>query len=196
MDKATENATAPLVRGTRSGISRKLLTRKASEVSSSTAPAGEPLEANFPSAVSDVPGAPADALGGARSAPTAATNQQQPAPAMWSSEDEAAFQALLARRKAAGYQRRGKDLSGQMLSPAAIKPNVGRIVATIVALVAEREQLSRGELLSLMASTSFPHPKAQPTDKSWCQGYVAGAIRNGFLAETPACESSTGGKEA
>jgi hypothetical protein len=62
MDKANENATAPLARGTRSGISRKLLTRKASEVSSSPGPAGEPLEAIFPSAVSDAPEAPADAI--------------------------------------------------------------------------------------------------------------------------------------
>jgi hypothetical protein len=33
-----------------------------------------------------------------------------------------------------------------------------------------------------MASVTFPHPKARPTDASWCQGYVAGAIRNGFLS--------------
>ena len=37
------------------------------------------------------------------------------------------------------------------------------------------------------------HPKARPADKEWCQGYVAGAIRNGFLAvadaDAPAAEA-------
>ena len=104
------------------------------------------------------------------------------APLAWSSEEEAGFQALLARRKAAGYQRRGKDIGGQILRPGDIKPNPDTVVATIVGIVAERVQIGRAELIGLMASANFPHPKAQPSDKGWCQGYVAGAIRNGFLA--------------
>jgi hypothetical protein len=195
MDKANENVTAPLTRGTRSGISRKLLTRKASKVPSAPAPAGEPLEANFPSAVSDAPEAPADAGSGALSAPTAAPAQPPTAPAAWSSEDEAGFQALVARRKAAGYQRRGKDLTAQTLKPGTIKPNPDTIVATIVGLVADRGEVSRGELLDLMGTASFPHPKAQPSDRSWCQGYVAGAIRNGFLAVVEAAPTADAGQE-
>src|SRR5690606_37450391 len=118
-----------------------------------------------------------------------------PAPALWSSEDEAALQGLLARRKAAGYKRRGKDLSTQALKPGAIKPNPDTTVATVVALVADRGQVSRGELLGLMAAASFPHPKARPQDSGWCQGYVAGAIRSGFLTVSDDTPSPSLGQE-
>lgn len=104
-----------------------------------------------------------------------------PAPA-WSSEDESALNALLARRKAAGYQRRGRDVSGQLIRAGEIKPNPNTVVAVIVGLVAERGSVGRSELIDLMASAAFPHGKARPADKGWCQGYVAGAIRSGFLA--------------
>lgn len=164
----------------RSGVSRKLLMRKALE--KAEVPKGEPLEASFPPALSDPGEEPADALGASSSAPTAMPAQNPPVPAAWSSEDEAAFQALCTRRKAAGYQRRGRDLSTQLLQPGSIKPNANTIAATIVALVADRDEITRCELLNLMATASFPHPKAQPTDKGWCQGYVAGAIRSGFLS--------------
>ncbi len=89
---------------------------------------------------------------------------------------------LLARRKAAGYQRRGKDTSAQPLKHGAIKPNPSTIAAAIVALIPDDGQLRRAGLLSRMATASFPHPKARPDDEGWCQGYIAGAIRNGFLA--------------
>jgi hypothetical protein len=101
---------------------------------------------------------------------------------VWSEQDEAALQALLAKRKAAGYQRRGRDVAGQKLQPGKIAPNSGTVVAVIVGIVAEAGALTRAELLDKMATTAFTHQKAQPQDKGWCQGYVAGAIRSGFLA--------------
>lgn len=106
----------------------------------------------------------------------------------WSDEDESALQALLTRRKAAGYQRRGRDVSGQLLTVGTITPNPNTVVAVIVAIVAEHGSIGRVKLVEAMATAIFPHAKAQPTDKSWCQGYVAGAIRNGFLtlSEQPA----------
>jgi hypothetical protein len=181
MGQSAKGAARAPATSTRSGASRKLLTRKALE--RSPAPAGEPLEASFPQAASEEgPDAPSDVHSTSSSAPTAAPAPQPPTPAAWSSEEEAGFQALLARRKAAGYQRRGRDVSGQVLRPGMIKPNPETIVATIVALVAERGELSRRELLELMSTASFPHRKAQPSDKGWCQGYVAGALRSGFLA--------------
>jgi hypothetical protein len=58
----------------------------------------------------------------------------------------------------------------------------------IVAIVAEHGSIGRAKLVEAMAAANFPHAKAQPTDKGWCQGYVAGAVRNGFLtlSEQPA----------
>ena len=107
---------------------------------------------------------------------------QPPAAAPWSSEDESLFQTLLVRRKAAGH-RRGRDVSDQRICLGSIKPNPNTIVAIIVGLISERgTSVSRDELITAMASATFPHPKAQPSDRGWCQGYVAGAIRNGFLA--------------
>lgn len=102
----------------------------------------------------------------------------------WSAEDESHLQSLLARRKAAGYQRRGRDVSGQLIRPGDIEPNPDTVVAVIVGIVAERGNITRAELLAAMAVAAFPHPRAQPADKGWCQGYVAGAIRNGFLARS------------
>jgi hypothetical protein len=74
----------------------------------------------------------------------------------------------------------------------AIKPNQNTVVAVIASIVAERGTLEREELVTLMAQASFPHPKARPSDKDWCQGYVAGAIRNGFLllVGAPAVQAS------
>jgi len=79
--------------------------------------------------------------------------------------------------------------------------NPQTIVATIVGLVSSCEELSREELLDLMAATTFPHPKARPQDRGWCQGYVAGAIRSGFLSvvaerSTSTSEGSTTAGEA
>lgn len=187
MEQANE-ITAMSMRATRSGVSRKLLTRKAKEAAGALP--GEPLEASFPSA-SDAPSVPDEQpLCGSPIELTIAIAEQPPLPAAWSNEDETNFQLLFSRRMAAGYQRRGRDLSGQVLQPGTIQPNAETIVATIVALVAERGQVSRGELLRLMATTHFPHPKAQPNNKGWCQGYVAGALRNGFLAVAVSNEPS------
>jgi hypothetical protein len=102
----------------------------------------------------------------------------------WSSEDERTFQAMLARRKAAGYQRRGKDVSAQLIRAGDIAPNPDTVVATIVGLVRQAGgQVARGALLDAMAGAAYAHPKAQPGNRGWCQGYVAGALRDGFLAE-------------
>lgn len=133
--------------------------------------------------------------GGASSAtPTAAHVGQVPAPApVWSDEDESALQALVTRRKAAGYQRRGRDVGAQMITVGTITPNNKTVVAVIVAIVAEHGSIERAELLEAMATAIFPHAKAQPTNKSWCQGYVAGAVRNGFLKLS---EQSAGISEA
>jgi hypothetical protein len=119
--------------------------------------------------------------------PAAATSTVQPATAPeWSEDDERTFQRLLARRKAAGYQRRGKDVSGQLLRVGEVAPNPGTVAAVIAALVAERGTVSRADLVAAMAAATFPHPRARPADKSWCVGYIAGGIRDGFLAEAAA----------
>jgi hypothetical protein len=94
---------------------------------------------------------------------------------VWSSADEAALQALLARRRAAGYQRRGRNIGGQLVRLGGVSPNPGTVTAAIVA------GLTRDQLVEAMASAEFKQAKAKPTDKAWCQGYVAGAIRSGFL---------------
>ena len=170
-----------LVRTGRSGISRKLLQRKAAEKALLT-PATDVLEDSFPASATAVDG-PAQAPQAGSSSPLAAI--LAPAPAtlpLWSSEDEASLQTLLAERKAAGYQRRGKDVAGQVIRPGAIKPNEGTVAAVIVGIVAHDGTMNRGALVDAMATANFPHPKARPTDKGWCQGYVAGAIRSGFLA--------------
>jgi hypothetical protein len=115
-------------------------------------------------------------------APAAPALAPASAPA-WSEADEATLNAMLARRKAAKYQRRGKDVSGQLIRLGDVAPNPGTVVAVIVGLVAQAGgAVSRGKLLELMAGAAFPHPKAQPQDKGWCTGYVAGAIRTGALA--------------
>lgn len=103
----------------------------------------------------------------------------------WSSEDERSFQALLLRRKAAGFQRRGRDVSAQTVAVGKISPNAGTVVAAIVALVAERGPLSRGALIDLMATPAFSHPKGKGNDRDWAVGYVGGAVRDGFLAVVP-----------
>lgn len=111
-----------------------------------------------------------------------AAPSQPAAPSTWSEADERAFQAMSTRRKAAGFQRRGRDVSAQRLTVGQIKPNDGTVVATIVGIVADKGTVGRGELIDLMAATSFANAKAKPADKGWCTGYIAGAIRDGFLA--------------
>ena len=170
-----------LIRTGRSGISRKLLQRKGAENGAMTS-AAEALEDCF-AAHKQVVDHPAPEPHGGSSSPPAATQAPAPAtPPFWSTEDEASFQTLLARRKAVGYQKRGKDVAGQVIRPGAIKPNEGTVAAVIVGIVAHDGTMNRGALVDAMATANFPHPKARPTDRGWCQGYVAGAIRSGFLA--------------
>jgi hypothetical protein len=129
--------------------------------------------------------APLQDSDGLQSGPTGSSDAALPpapaAAATWTSEDETTLQALLARRKAAGFQRRGQDVSGQVIRAGTTKPNDGTVVATIVSLVEARGTVTRGELIQLMADTAFPYAKAKPDDAAWCQGYIAGAIRSGFL---------------
>lgn len=112
--------------------------------------------------------------------PPAPTTPAQPAE--WSAEDEKLFNALAARRKAARGGRRGRDVGGQVIRPGDIAPNPGTVVATIVALVAELGTVTRAALVTAMGKAAFAHPKARPQDAAWCQGYIAGALRDGFLA--------------
>lgn len=185
-----------LMQAGRSGISRKLLQRKAAGRAMQT-PATDVLEDSFP-VLAPVAEEPAQEPHGSSSSPRAATLALAPAPLpRWSSEDETCLQTLLTRRKAAGYQRRGKDVAGQRLQPGAIKPNEGTVAAVILGIVAQAGTLDRGAVVDAMATANFPHRKARPTDKGWCQGYVAGAIRNGFLAVVEqsaslVCEPSAG----
>ena len=170
-----------LIRTGRSGSSRKLLQRKGAENGAMTS-AAEALEDSFPaSAIAD--DAPAQAPQAVSSKAFAVTQRPIPAgPPLWSSQQEGTFQTLFAMRKAAGYQRRGKDVAQQVILPGAIKPNEGTVAAVIVGIVAHDGTMNRRALVDAMARANFPHPKARPTDRGWCQGYVAGAIRSGFLA--------------
>ena len=170
-----------LVRTGRSGISRKLLQRKAAEKAVLT-PAIDLLEDSFPASATAVD-ALAQAPQAGPSSPLAAIQAPASAtPPLWSSDDETSLQTLLARRKAAGYQRRGKDVAGQVIRTGAIKPNEGTVAAVIVGILAYAGTMNRGALVDAMATANFSHPKARPTDRGWCQGYVAGAMRSGFLA--------------
>lgn len=190
----------------RSGSSRKLLQRKAIEQATKAQPAADVLEDSFPAETyataeiaDDAAASPAHAAlvalatgaadlasseaGSGASSETVAPPTPQPAAAQaWSEDDESRFQGMLARRKAAGFQRRGKDVSAQLIRVGDIKPNDGTVIATIVALVAEHGPIARAQLLDLMQAATFPHAKAKPEDRGWCQAYVAGAARQGFLA--------------
>lgn len=200
-----------LIQSHRSGASRKLLSRKANDRAMATQ--GGALEDVFPAAgqtaddepavsssltkvtgladgasPTDTTGEPAlDAAPAAEStSPAQAAAEPLQAQAempTWSEDDERAFGVMAARRKAAGFQRRGKDVGGQLLRVGGIVPNPGTVVATIVGLVAERGTVARGELLALIGDTTFGNSKARPQDRGWCQGYVQGAVRDGFLAD-------------
>lgn len=168
----------------RPSASRKLLARKAAERQGIPAAEGGALEDAFPP--SAMPPVAAQRAPGRPTAPVAAqSGQVVPVVPKWSDEDESAFQGLSARRRAAGYQRRGRDVGGQALSVGKITPNANTVSAMIVGLVAEQGTLTRSALLAAMAGAVFPHPKAKPQDRNWCQGYVAGALRDGFLTAEP-----------
>lgn len=99
----------------------------------------------------------------------------------WTDEDEDQLRALLARRKSAGFRKPSRDVGGQLLKVGSFSPNPNTVTASICGLIALKGTITRRELLADMAETIFPHPKAQPKDPKWCQGWVAGAIRNGFV---------------
>ena len=106
----------------------------------------------------------------------------------WNEDDEADLRALLARRKAAGYRKPSRDVGGQIIKLGRISPNPNTVAASIVALVGLKGEITRRDLIADMADCSFPHPKAQPKDPAWCQGYVSGCIRNAFLEIVPTSE--------
>lgn len=99
----------------------------------------------------------------------------------WTEYDEAQLRALLTRRRQAGYRKPSRDVGGQLLRVGDFNPNPNTVTASICAIVALNGTITRKALLAEMAETVFPHPKAQPKNPKWCQGWVAGAIRNEFL---------------
>lgn len=166
----SETASAP-ARGTltvRGGSSRQLLQRKQAERAGQSQAPGGGIEDAFPSAEPAASPSPAaQALASPQepeSAPPSAAQRaapaQPPAAPAWSSEDESAFQAMAARRKASGFQRRGKDVSAQLIRAGDIRPNDGTVMAQIVGIVAERGTVARGELLDAMAKAAWSNAKA------------------------------------
>ena len=218
----TQNDTVPEPRHMqthRSGANRKLLSRNAGN--RAMAAQGEGLEDVFPGAgqIADdepaVPSSPTKVTGSADGvAPTDTMGEPGAAPAAestsppqcaaepgqthaemptWSEDDERVFAAMAVRRKASGFQRRGKNVGAQLLRVGSIAPNSGTVVATIVALVANRGTAARADLIEAMAATEFCNAKARQRENSWCQGYVAGCIRDGYLevvAEQDVVETS------
>jgi len=153
MTRSTSAPVASPTLTTRSNASRKLLARKAleklaprptadgvedsfpaapSETASGSVPAAAEAVVNMPFEPSACPPEPATAI-----VATAAGTAPQPMPA-WSDEDERAFKAQAARRKAAGYRANGRDVGAQLITVGGIKPNPNTTVAVIVGLVAER----------------------------------------------------------
>lgn len=116
------------------------------------------------------------------SAPNAPAKAEVYGPSLrWNDDDEADLRALLARRKAAGYRKPSRDVGGQVIRLGRISPNPNTVAASIVALVGLKGEVTRRDLIADMADCSFPHPKAQPRDPQWCQGYISGCVRNAFL---------------
>ncbi|PSO10116.1 hypothetical protein C7E20_18780 [Sphingobium sp. AEW4] len=153
----------------------------ASAEQAAAAPVVDIIESTAPAALAAEPAAtPPSIVIEDQSAP-AAPALPAVAPS-WSEADERAYQALAARRKAAGFQRRGRDVSAQRVVLGAVTPNPGTVYATIAAIVGAAGNVSRGELIDLMAATTFSNAKAKPTDRNWCTAYIAGARRDGVLA--------------
>jgi hypothetical protein len=109
-------------------------------------------------------------------------------PQAWTDSDEAAFRLMQQRRKNAGHKGRGANINAQLLCVGSIKPNGNTVASAIVGLLPAKGTITRGELLARMAATDFTSKNARPEDKGWCQGYVAGAIRSGFVDTI--CETS------
>lgn len=145
--------------------SRKLLARKARE--KAVVPTEMSLESCFP------PGAPL-------AVPSNATEPEA---------SDARTAPLAPAATAAPVTSSRHSKACPQLRPGEITPNPGTVVAAIVRLVVQRGEVSRAQLIDLMSEVSFDHPKARAAEKGWSQGYVAGAIRGGFLAV--AAEPST-----
>ncbi len=189
----TTSAPARGTLSTRPSNSRQLLQRKQLDRAAQTEPSGEALEDAFPAAAGAIASDPADqaltsssAGAAAPSSPAAPAAPALPAPSpAWSTGDESAFQAMAARRKASGFQRRGKDVSGQLLRVASAgnKPNDGTVMAVIVGIVAEHGTVTRADLIDLMAKASWQNPKtaACAKDRAWCTGWASGTLRAGFI---------------
>jgi hypothetical protein len=202
----------------RSGASRKLLSRKPGDKAmaaqgealedvfpgSDADAAAEPtVKLLSPGALGDEdnPACPALLAGGVVAGPekssaaagsdaqTEAESMALPTGPSWTDEQEELYVAMTARRRASGYQRRGRDVGGQVLCVGSITPNPGTVVATIVELFGTRNAMARTELLDAVASASFSNAKAKPTDRTWANGYIAGALRDGFLAIAAADEA-------
>lgn len=200
---ATTNAASGGTLATRPGASRKLLTMKAGKAAAATPAEGGTLEDSFPGAdhtdqAITTPDEGAADVTAPLTEPTPAstdvatsTSTLMPTASTWTEEDERTLQALAARRKAAGFPRRGRDVGAQVLSVGSIAPNPGTVAAVLVALVAERGTASRDNLVAAMATAPFSHARARPTDKGWCQGYVAGCVRDGFLVLASAAGSAS-----
>ncbi|NML92017.1 hypothetical protein HHL26_23750 [Sphingobium sp. TB-6] len=124
---------------------------------------------------------PGRAAKGKRSKEAAKQNSSTVAKSDWTEDDEAQLRNLLTRRRQAGYRKPSRDVGGQVLRVGSFNPNPNTVTASICAIVALNGTITRRALLAEMADTVFPHPKAQPKDPKWCQGWVAGTIRNGFL---------------
>lgn len=194
--------TAPAaVRGmttTRQGASRALLKLKAVERAAEAAEGQQPIEALFPTPPAQGDQASADRVDIKESsaAPAQApTNAESPAPATpatptgpaastaWTGEDETLFQSLFTRRKAAGFPRRGRDVSGQLLRVGSITPGAGTVYAVVAETVSAAGSASRGNLLDMLMAQDPATAKYPNKPRAWWQGYVAGALRDGVIAE-------------
>lgn len=104
--------------------------------------------------------------------------------------------AEASNKKQAKDARRGRNVDIQLLQPGQVTANPGTVFGVIAALVAELGTVTRAGLVDAMGQAAFPNPKARPQDRAWCQGYVAGALRDGYLALVPAAPDVVGNAES
>lgn len=116
---------------------------------------------------------------------------EQPVPqaeAIWTDEDEAAYQAVLARRKASKGKRapavsrsRLADDAVLLVGPTPVTgKSVYSTIKTLVVLAGE-DGIKRGELVAKLQTAEFNTPHAKPDDAAWLKGWVSGAVRAGVL---------------
>lgn len=124
-------------------------------------------------------------------AATASAVTEQPAPqaeVAWTDEDEAAYQAVLARRKATKGKRAPAASRNRMADDAVLlvgpAPVTGKSVySTIKQVVAQagEDGIKRGELVAKLQTADFASPHAKKDDAAWLKGWVSGAVRAGVL---------------